>query len=88
MVICLCFWDLYMFKVVKSLNFFISKIAEQVLFKLHVAPCGKKDWIFFLNSHGQLSKVAAIPIYGRKDKNQESFEAEPNLCILHPGLNV
>ena len=47
------------------LNDFSSETPWSNFFKLHVEPCVKGGLKFCINGHSPLSKVAAMPIYGK-----------------------
>ena len=49
-----------------------------IFFKLHVGPSFKGGLKICTNGYGPLSKMAAMPIYGKNSflQNQECFETE------------
>ena len=63
------------------LNDFSSETPGPIFFKLHVEPSVQGRLKICSNGHGPLTKMAAMPIYGKTLKNlflqnQESFKAE------------
>ena len=49
------------------LNDFSSVTPGPIFFKLYVEPCVKGGLKIYTNGHGPLIKMAAMPIYGKKN---------------------
>ena len=47
------------------LNDFSSEVPGPIFFKLHVEPSVKGGLKIYINGQGMITKVAAIPIYGK-----------------------
>ena len=59
------FWSLSVRHPLTPLNDFSSETHGPVFFKLHVVPSVKGGLKIYTNCHGLLSKVAAMPTYGK-----------------------
>ena len=65
MVICLCPWAVYMYKITQSLNDF-SETALPVFSRFHMEPSVEEVLSVYSNGSAPLNKLATMPICGKK----------------------